>query len=177
MSRIGKKPIPVPKNVTATVDGQKVMVRGPKGQLSLTLVDDVEIKMEDGAVVVRPRADTKRARSMWGMSRSLVENLIKGTTNGFTRTLEITGVGYRAAMDGKSLKLQLGYSHDVLFPVPEGISISVPKPTEITISGIEKDRVGQVAAEIRGFRGPEPYKGKGIRYRGEFIQRKEGKKK
>jgi large subunit ribosomal protein L6 len=133
--------------------------------------------MEDGAVVVRPRADTKRARSMWGMSRSLVENLIKGTTNGFTRTLEITGVGYRAAMDGKSLKLQLGYSHDVLFPVPEGISISVPKPTEITISGIEKDRVGQVAAEIRGFRGPEPYKGKGIRYRGEFIQRKEGKKK
>jgi large subunit ribosomal protein L6 len=177
MSRIGKKPIPVPKNVTATVDGQKVMVKGPKGQLSLTLVDDVEIKMEDGAVVVRPRADTKRARSMWGMSRSLVENLIKGTTNGFTRTLEITGVGYRAAMDGKSLKLQLGYSHDVLFPVPEGISISVPKPTEITISGIEKDRVGQVAAEIRGFRGPEPYKGKGIRYRGEFIQRKEGKKK
>jgi large subunit ribosomal protein L6 len=177
MSRIGKKPITVPKNVTATVDGQKVTVKGPKGQLSLTLVDDVEIKMEDGAVVVRPRADTKRARSMWGMSRSLVENLIKGTTNGFTRTLEITGVGYRAAMDGKSLKLQLGYSHDVLFPVPEGISISVPKPTEITISGIEKDRVGQVAAEIRGFRGPEPYKGKGIRYRGEFIQRKEGKKK
>ena len=177
MSRIGKKPIPVPKNVTAAVDGQKVTVKGPKGQLSLTLVDDVEIKMEDGAVVVRPRADTKRARSMWGMSRSLVENLIKGTTNGFTRTLEITGVGYRAAMDGKSLKLQLGYSHDVLFPVPEGISISVPKPTEITISGIEKDRVGQVAAEIRGFRGPEPYKGKGIRYRGEFIQRKEGKKK
>jgi len=177
MSRIGKKPIPVPKNVTATVDGQKVTVKGPKGQLSLTLVDDVEIKMEDGAVVVRPRGDTKRARSMWGMSRSLVENLIKGTTNGFTRTLEITGVGYRAAMDGKSLKLQLGYSHDVLFPVPEGISISVPKPTEITISGIEKDRVGQVAAEIRGFRGPEPYKGKGIRYQGEFIQRKEGKKK
>ena len=177
MSRIGKKPIPVPKNVTATVDGQKVMVKGPKGQLSLTLVDDVEIKMENGTVVVRPRADTKRARSMWGMSRSLVENLIKGTTNGFTRTLEITGVGYRAAMDGKSLKLQLGYSHDVLFPVPEGISISVPKPTEITISGIEKDRVGQVASEIRGFRGPEPYKGKGIRYRGEFIQRKEGKKK
>jgi large subunit ribosomal protein L6 len=177
MSRIGKKPIPVPRNVTATVDGQKVTVKGPKGQLSLTLVDDVEIKMEDGAVVVGPRADTKRARSMWGMSRSLVENLIKGTTNGFTRTLEITGVGYRAAMDGKSLKLQLGYSHDILFPVPEGISIAVPKPTEITISGIEKDRVGQVAAEIRGFRGPEPYKGKGIRYQGEFIQRKEGKKK
>ncbi|MGA8770156.1 MAG: 50S ribosomal protein L6 [Rhodomicrobium sp.] len=177
MSRIGKKPIPVPKNVTATVDGQKVTVKGPKGQLSLTLVDDIEVAMEDGAVVVKPRADTKRARSMWGMSRSLVENLMKGTTNGFTRTLEITGVGYRAAIDGKSLKLQLGYSHDVLYPVPEGISIAVPKPTEITISGIEKDKVGQVAAEIRGFRGPEPYKGKGIRYQGEFIQRKEGKKK
>jgi len=177
MSRIGKKPIPVPKNVTATVDGQKVTVKGPKGQLSLTLVDDIEVTMEDGAIVVKPRVDTKRARSMWGMSRSLVENLMKGTTNGFTRTLEITGVGYRAAIDGKSLKLQLGYSHDVLFPVPEGISIAVPKPTEITISGIEKDKVGQVAAEIRGFRGPEPYKGKGIRYQGEFIQRKEGKKK
>jgi large subunit ribosomal protein L6 len=177
MSRIGKKPIPVPKNVTATVDGQKVTVKGPKGQLSLTLVDDIEVAMGDGAIVVKPRADTKRARSMWGMSRSLVENLMKGTTNGFTRTLEITGVGYRAAIDGKSLKLQLGYSHDVLYPVPEGISIAVPKPTEITISGIEKDKVGQVAAEIRGFRGPEPYKGKGIRYQGEFIQRKEGKKK
>jgi len=177
MSRIGKKPIPVPKNVTATVDGQKVTVKGPKGQLSLTLVDDIEVAMGDGAIVVKPRADTKRARSMWGMSRSLVENLMKGTTNGFTRTLEITGVGYRAAMDGKSLKLQLGYSHDVLYSVPEGISIAVPKPTEITISGIEKDKVGQVAAEIRGFRGPEPYKGKGIRYQGEFIQRKEGKKK
>jgi large subunit ribosomal protein L6 len=177
MSRIGKKPIPVPKNVTATVDGQKVTVKGPKGQLSLTLVDDIEVAIEDEAVVVKPRADTKRARSMWGMSRSLVENLMKGTTNGFTRTLEITGVGYRAAIDGKSLKLQLGYSHDVLYPVPEGISIAVPKPTEITISGIEKDKVGQVAAEIRGFRGPEPYKGKGIRYQGEFIQRKEGKKK
>jgi len=177
MSRIGKKPIPVPKNVTATVDGQKVTVKGPKGLLSLTLVDDVEVKMEEGAIVVTPRVDTKRARSMWGMSRSLIDNLVKGTTNGFTRTLEITGVGYRAAMDGKSLKLQLGYSHDVLYPVPEGILIAVPKPTEITISGIEKDKVGQVAAEIRGFRGPEPYKGKGIRYQGEYIQRKEGKKK
>jgi len=177
MSRIGKKPIPVPKSVTATVDGQKVTVKGPKGQLSLTLVDDVEVKLEDGSIVVAPRSDTQRARSMWGMSRSLVENLILGTTNGFSRTLEITGVGYRAAMDGKSLKLQLGYSHDVFYPVPDGISIAVPKPTEITISGIEKDKVGQVAAEIRNFRGPEPYKGKGIRYQGEFIQRKEGKSK
>ncbi len=177
MSRIGKKPVAVPKNVTATVEGQKVTVKGPKGQLSLTLVDDVEVKLEDGSIAIKPRTDTKRARSMWGMSRSLVENLVKGTTNGFTRTLEITGVGYRAALEGKSLKLQLGYSHDVLYPVPEGISIVVPKPTEITITGIEKDKVGQVAAEIRGFRGPEPYKGKGIRYQGEYIQRKEGKKK
>jgi large subunit ribosomal protein L6 len=177
MSRIGKKPIAVPKNVTATVDGQRVTVKGPKGQLSIALIDDVEAALEDGAIVVKPRGDSKRARSMWGMSRSLVENLVKGTTNGFTRTLEITGVGYRAAMDGKSLKLQLGYSHDIFYPVPEGISIVVPKPTEITISGIEKDKVGQVAAEIRGFRGPEPYKGKGIRYQGEYIQRKEGKKK
>ena len=177
MSRIGKKPIPVPKNVTAAVEGQKVTVKGPKGQLSLTLVSDVDVKLEDGAITVTPRADTKRARSMWGMSRSLVENLVQGTTTGFTRTLEITGVGYRAALDGKSLKLQLGYSHDIFFPIPEGISIVVPKPTEITISGIEKDKVGQVAAEIREFRGPEPYKGKGVRYQGEFIQRKEGKKK
>ena len=177
MSRIGKKPVTVPKNVTAAVDGQKVTVKGPKGQLSLTLVDDVEVKLENGAITVAPRSDTKRARSMWGMSRSLVENLMLGTTNGFSRTLEITGVGYRAAMDGKSLKLQLGYSHDVMYPVPEGITIAVPKPTEITISGIEKDKVGQVAAEIRGFRSPEPYKGKGIRYQGEYIQRKEGKKK
>ncbi len=177
MSRIGKKPIAVPKNVTAKVDGQTVTVKGPKGQLSLTLIDDVEAKLEDGAIAVKPRSDTKRARSMWGMSRSLVDNLVRGTTNGFSRTLEITGVGYRAAMDGKSLKLQLGYSHDIFYAVPEGISIVVPKPTEITISGIEKDKVGQVAAEIRGFRGPEPYKGKGIRYQGEYIQRKEGKKK
>jgi large subunit ribosomal protein L6 len=177
MSRIGKKPVALPKNVTAAVDGQKVTVKGPKGQLSLTLVDDIEVKLEDGSIIVAPRSDTKRARSMWGMSRSLVENLILGTTSGFSRTLEITGVGYRAAMEGKSLKLQLGYSHDVFYPVPEGIMIAVPKPTEITISGIEKDKVGQVAAEIRGFRGPEPYKGKGIRYQGEFIQRKEGKKK
>ncbi len=177
MSRIGKKPIAVPKNVTATVDGQRVTVKGPKGQLSIALIDNVEAALEDGAIVVKPRSETKRARSMWGMSRSLVENLVTGTTNGFSRTLEITGVGYRAAMDGKSLKLQLGYSHDIFYPVPEGISIVVPKPTEITISGIEKDKVGQVAAEIRGFRGPEPYKGKGIRYQGEYIQRKEGKKK
>jgi large subunit ribosomal protein L6 len=177
MSRIGKKPVSLPKNVTATVDGQNVTVKGPKGQLSLTLVDDIEVKLENGAISVSPRSETKRARSMWGMSRSLVENLVLGTTDGFKKTLEISGVGYRAAIEGKSLKLQLGYSHDILYPVPDGISIVVPKPTEITISGIEKDKVGQVAAEIRGFRGPEPYKGKGIKYQGEFIFRKEGKKK
>ncbi len=177
MSRIGKKPVPIPKNVTATVEGQKVTVKGPKGQLALTLVDDVEVKLHDGAVAVTPRSDSKRARAMWGMSRSLVENLVMGTTTGFTRTLEITGVGYRAAMDGKALKLQLGYSHDIMYAVPEGISIVVTKPTEIVIAGIEKDKVGQVAAEIRGYRGPEPYKGKGIKYQGEFIFRKEGKKK
>jgi large subunit ribosomal protein L6 len=177
MSRIGKKPVVLPKNVTATVEGQKVTVKGPKGQLSLTLVEDVEVKLEDGSISVNPRSDSKRARSMWGMSRSMVENLVKGTTNGFTRTLEITGVGYRAAMEGKSLKLQLGYSHDIFYPVPDGIQIATPKPTEIIISGIEKDRVGQVAAEIREFRGPEPYKGKGVKYQGEFIFRKEGKKK
>ncbi len=177
MSRIGKKPVPVPKNVTATVDGQTVSVKGPKGQLSLTLVDDVEAKLENGSIVLSPRTDTKRARSMWGMSRSLVENLVQGTTNGFSRTLEITGVGYRAAMEGKSLKLQLGYSHDILYPIPEGIQITVPKPTEIVVTGAEKSKVGQVAAEIRGFRPPEPYKGKGVKYQGEFIFRKEGKKK
>ena len=177
MSRIGKKPIAVPKNVTAAVDGQKVMVKGPKGQLSLTLVDDIEVKLEDGSITVSPRADTKRARSMWGMSRSLVENLILGTTNGFSRTLEITGVGYRAAMQGKNLQLALGYSHDVIFPIPEGIQIAVPKPTEITITGNDIQRVGQVAAEIRSYRPPEPYKGKGVKYVDEFIFRKEGKKK
>jgi len=177
MSRIGKKAIAIPSDVTVTLAEQTVMVKGPKGQLSLTLVGDIEVKLEDGSISVLPRSDTRRARSMWGMSRSLVENLVLGTTNGFSRTLEITGVGYRAAMDGKSLKLQLGYSHDVFYPVPEGISIACPKPTEITITGIEKDKVGQVAAEIRSFRGPEPYKGKGIRYQGEFIQRKEGKSK
>jgi large subunit ribosomal protein L6 len=177
MSRIGKKPVPLPKNVSATVEGQKVTVKGPKGQLSLTLVDDIDVKQENGAITVMPRTDSKRARSMWGMSRSLVENLVLGTTTGFTKTLEMTGVGYRAAMEGKSLKLQLGYSHDILFPVPEGITIAVPKPTEIVISGIEKDKVGQVAAEIREWRGPEPYKGKGVKYQGEFIFRKEGKKK
>ncbi len=177
MSRIGKKPVPVPKGVTATVEGQTVTVKGAKGQLSLTLVDDVTVKMGEHGIEVQPRDDSKKARAMWGMSRSLVANLVTGVTNGFSKTLEINGVGYRAAMEGKALKLQLGYSHDILYPIPEGIQIQCPKPTEIVISGIERQKVGQVAAEIRRFRGPEPYQGKGIKYADEFIYRKEGKKK
>lgn len=177
MSRIGKKPVPVPKGVTVTIDGQKVAVKGPKGELSLTLVDDVTVKMAEHGIEVMPRDDSKRARSMWGMSRTLVDNLMIGVLNGFSKTLEINGVGYRAALKGKELQLQLGYSHDVLYPIPEGILVQCPKPTEIVISGIDKARVGQVAAEIRRYRKPEPYKGKGVKYAGEFIFRKEGKKK
>jgi large subunit ribosomal protein L6 len=177
MSRIGKKPVPVPKGVTAKVDGQTVSVKGPKGELSLTLIDDVTVKLGDDGIEVVPRDDSKRARSMWGMSRSLVENLITGVNSGFSRTLEITGVGYRAALKGAELQLNLGYSHDVLYPIPEGIQIVCPKPTEIVISGIDRAKVGQVAAEIRRYRPPEPYKGKGVRYAKEFIFRKEGKKK
>jgi large subunit ribosomal protein L6 len=177
MSRIGKKPVPVPKGVTANVNGQRVAVKGPKGELSVTLIDDVTVKMGEHGIEVAPRDESKRARSMWGMSRSLVENLVDGVTTGFTKTLEITGVGYRAALKGKELQLQLGYSHDVLYPIPEGIQVACPKPTEIVISGIDKAKVGQVAAEIRRYRRPEPYKGKGIKYAGEFIFRKEGKKK
>jgi large subunit ribosomal protein L6 len=177
MSRIGKKPVPVPKGVTAKLDGQTVSVKGPKGELSLTLIDDVTVKLGDDGIEVVPRDDSKRARSMWGMSRSLVENLITGVNSGFSRTLEITGVGYRAALKGAELQLNLGYSHDVLYPIPEGIQIVCPKPTEIVISGIDRAKVGQVAAEIRRYRPPEPYKGKGVRYAKEFIFRKEGKKK
>ena len=177
MSRIGKKPVPVPSGVTANVEGQTVKVKGPKGALQLVLHDDVSIKLEDGAVKVDPRFETKRARSQWGTSRTLVSNLITGVTKGFEENLEITGVGYRAAVQGKNLQLQLGYSHDVVFPIPEGIAIATPKPTEIKITGIDKQKVGQVAAELRGFRPPEPYKGKGVKYAGEYIFRKEGKKK
>ncbi len=177
MSRIGKKPVPVPSGVTANVEGQTVKVKGPKGALQLVLHDDVSIKLEDGAVKVDPRFETKRARSQWGTSRTLVSNLITGVTKGFEENLEITGVGYRAAVQGKNLQLQLGYSHDVVFPIPEGIAIVTPKPTEIKITGIDKQKVGQVAAELRGFRPPEPYKGKGVKYAGEYIFRKEGKKK
>ena len=177
MSRIGNKPVPVPSGVTANVEGQTVKVKGPKGALSFVVPDEVAVKMEDGKVKVDPRNETKRARAMWGTSRTMVANLITGVTKGFERKLEITGVGYRAAVQGKNLQLALGYSHDVIFPIPEGIQIVTPKPTEITITGIDRQKVGQVAAEIRGFRPPEPYKGKGVKYAGEYIFRKEGKKK
>jgi large subunit ribosomal protein L6 len=177
MSRIGKKAVPVPSGVTASVEGQTVKMKGPKGALQYVVPDDIVVKMENGAIKVDPRQETKRARSMWGTSRTLVLNLVTGVTKGFESKLEITGVGYRAAVQGKNLQIQLGFSHDVSYPIPEGISIATPKPTEIVVSGIDKQKVGQVAAEIRAFRPPEPYKGKGVKYAGEFIFRKEGKKK
>jgi large subunit ribosomal protein L6 len=177
MSRIGKKSVPIPSGVTANVEDQTVKVKGPKGALQVVLPDDVTVKMEDGGVKVDPRNETKRARSMWGTSRTLVNNLVTGVTKGYERKLEITGVGYRAALQGKNLQIALGYSHDVIYPVPEGITIATPKPTEILVSGIDKQKVGQVAAEIRAFRPPEPYKGKGVKYADEYIFRKEGKKK
>ena len=177
MSRIGKKPVAVPSGVTANVEGQTVKVKGPKGALQFVVPDDVSVKLEDGKVKVDPRNESKRARSMWGTSRTLVSNLFTGVTKGFERKLEITGVGYRAAVQGKNLQLALGYSHDVVYAIPEGITIATPKPTEITITGMDAQKVGQVAAEIRAFRPPEPYKGKGVKYSGEYIFRKEGKKK
>lgn len=177
MSRIGKKPVPVPTGVTAKVEGQKVSVKGSKGELSFTVPDDVVVALEASAIKVDPRSESKRARAMWGMSRSMIANLITGVTAGFEKRLEITGVGYKAAVVGKNLQLSLGYSHDVNYVVPAGITITTPKPTEIAIAGSDKRQVGQVAAEIRAFRGPEPYKGKGVKYAGEFIFRKEGKKK
>ncbi|BAM90508.1 50S ribosomal protein L6 [Bradyrhizobium oligotrophicum S58] len=177
MSRIGKKPVAVPSGVTASVDGQTVKMKGPKGQLQFIVHDDVDVKFESGQVKVAPRSETKRARSLYGTARAQIANLVEGVTKGFEKKLEITGVGYRAAMQGKNLQLALGYSHDVVYQIPEGITIAVPKPTEITVTGIDSQRVGQVAAEIRAYRPPEPYKGKGVKYAGEFIFRKEGKKK
>lgn len=177
MSRIGKKPVQVPAGVTATVDGQKVTAKGPKGELFFVANDEVSVKLEDNAVVVQPTSQSKDARSKWGMSRTMVENIFKGVKDGYERKLEINGVGYRASLQGKNLQLALGFSHDVVYQTPEGISIAVPKPTEIIISGINKQQVGQVAAEIREYRGPEPYKGKGVKYAEERIVRKEGKKK
>ncbi|MEZ5839070.1 MAG: 50S ribosomal protein L6 [Hyphomicrobiales bacterium] len=177
MSRIGKKPVAVPNGVTVQIDGQSIKVKGAKGELSFTATDDVTVEMTDDGVKVSPRNDSKQARSAWGMSRTMIANLMTGVEKGFEKRLEITGVGYRAALQGNVLQLALGYSHDVNYPIPQGIKIECPKPTEITVSGIDKQQVGQVAAEIREFRGPEPYKGKGIKYAGEFIFRKAGKKK
>ena len=177
MSRIGKKRIKVPQGVTATVEGQVVTAKGPKGELKFVVNDDVLVKLEDGEIAVDPRDESKLARSKWGMSRTQIANILHGVKDGFEKRLEINGVGYRAAMQGKDLQLSLGYSHDVRYEPPAGITITVPKPTEITVAGIDKQQVGQVAAEIREYRGPEPYKGKGVRYAGEKIVRKEGKKK
>jgi large subunit ribosomal protein L6 len=177
MSRIGKQPIPVPSGVTVSLEGQTVKVKGPKGELQTGLVDLVDVTQSDGEVKVTPREDTNPARAAWGLSRTLIANMVTGVTTGFTKSLEITGVGYRAAVQGQALQLNLGYSHDVSYPIPEGISITTPRPTAIVVSGIDKQQVGQVAAEIRAWRKPEPYKGKGVRYAGEQIFRKQGKKK
>ena len=177
MSRIGKKPVAVPSGTTANIEGQTVKVKGPKGALSAVLHDDVAVQLENGLIKVSPRADTKRARAQWGTSRTLVANLITGVSKGFEERLEISGVGYRAAVQGKNLQLALGYSHDIVYPIPTGITIATPRPVEIVISGADRQKVGQVAAEIREYRPPEPYKGKGIKYSDERIFRKEGKKK
>ena len=177
MSRIGKKAVAIPSGVTASVDGQTVKMKGPKGQLQFVVHDDVEVKLDKNVVKVTPRVETNRGRALYGTARAQIASLVAGVTKGFEKKLEITGVGYRAAMQGKNLQLALGYSHDVIFPIPEGIQIAVPKPTEITITGNDIQRVGQVAAEIRSYRPPEPYKGKGVKYVDEFIFRKEGKKK
>ncbi len=177
MSRIGKKAVPIPAGVTASIDGGIISVKGPKGTLTMPLVDDISYSLEEGGISVRPANDTKRARAFWGMQRTLVQNLVTGVSDGFSKVLEITGVGYRAASQGRNLNLQLGYSHHVNFAIPDGIEIKTPDQTTVEITGIDKQKVGQVAAEIRRWRPPEPYKGKGIKYRGEFIFRKEGKKK
>ena len=177
MSRVGKKPVAIPKGVTAKVEGQTVSVKGAKGELHFTCPDEVTVSFANDEVSVMPRGETKRAQAMWGMSRAQVNNLVLGVTDGFTRKLEINGVGYKASVQGKVLQLSLGYSHDVPFAIPDGITIVTPRPVEILISGIDKRQVGQVASEIRAYRPPEPYKGKGVKYSDEFIFRKEGKKK
>jgi len=177
MSRIGKRPVEAPKGVEFKVSGQKIEAKGPKGVRSFTATDDVEIALDGGAVTVKQRGPSKRARQQWGMTRTQIANLAQGVTEGFRKELEIVGVGYRAQVAGKTLKLSLGYSHDVEYAIPEGIDIVCAKPTEVAISGTDQQQVGQVAAEIRDWRRPEPYKGKGVRYKGEYIFRKEGKKK
>jgi len=177
MSRIGKKAVAIPSGVTVTVDGQTVTVKGPKGQLAWTVSDEIEVKQEGADITFAPRNDTQRARGMWGLSRTLIANMVEGVTKGYEQTLELVGVGYRAAMKGQALSMQLGFSHDVDIPPPAGIAFAVPKQTEVRISGIDKQLVGEVAARIRRIRPPEPYKGKGVRYAGEKVRRKEGKKK
>jgi large subunit ribosomal protein L6 len=177
MSRTGKKPVAIPAGVTATVEGGVISVKGPKGVLSMPMVDDVTYALEGDLLSVKPANETKRARSFWGMQRTMIQNLVTGVTQGFSKTLEITGVGYRANAQGRKLKLQLGYSHDVDLEVPEGLEVKTPDQTTVEISGMDAQKVGQFAAEIRRWRKPEPYKGKGIKYRGEYIFRKEGKKK
>ncbi|MBX3454370.1 50S ribosomal protein L6 [Ferrovibrio sp.] len=177
MSRIGKHPVPVPQGVQVQLAGQTLTAKGPKGELKLTVVDDLSVVLEDGKISVKPRHASRRARSMWGMQRTLVNNLVKGVKDGYSRELDINGVGLRAALQGKTLQLNMGFSHDVNYPIPAGIEIKVEKPTSIKISGADKHLVGQVAAEIRAIKPPEPYKGKGIKYTDETILRKEGKKK
>ena len=177
MSRIGKRPVELPSGVEASVSGQTISVKGPKGTRTFTATDDVTLSVADGAVSVEPRGKSKRARQQWGMSRTQVANLVQGVTDGFKKELEIQGVGYRAQVQGNTLKLALGYSHDVDYAIPEGVTITAPKVTEVVVEGTDQQQVGQVAAEIRRWRAPEPYKGKGIRYNGEYIFRKEGKKK
>ena len=177
MSRIGKRTVPLPQGVTATTEGEILTVKGPKGQLQMQMRDEIAYEIGEDGIVVKPGNDTQQARAFWGMQRTLVDNLVTGVTEGFTKVLEISGVGYRAQAQGRNLRLQLGYSHDVNFPVPEGIEVKTPDQNTVEISGIDKQKVGQVAAEIRRWRKPEPYKGKGIKYRGEYIFRKEGKKK
>ncbi len=177
MSRIGKHPIPIPDGVTVEISGRQVTAKGKLGELHLTLMEEVEVKRDGDQIVVRPRDDSDRAQQLWGTARSVVNNLVTGVAEGFTRNLEINGVGYRAQLQGKDLVLQLGFSHEVRYPVPDGITVQCPDQTHITVSGADKQRVGQTAAEIRAFRPPEPYKGKGIKYADEYILRKEGKKK
>jgi large subunit ribosomal protein L6 len=177
MSRLGKKPVAVPKGVTTTITGQTVKVKGAKGELFFDVPANVDVRQDGGNVVVAPREESKQARANWGLSRAMIANIMTGVSNGFTKKLEITGVGYKAAVQGANLNLALGYSHDINYPIPAGIKVETPKPTEIIISGIDRQQVGQVAAEIREYRGPEPYKGKGIKYSDEKIFRKEGKKK
>jgi large subunit ribosomal protein L6 len=177
MSRIGKKAVSIPSGVTVTLEGQTVTVKGPKGQLAWTVSEEIEVKQEGAEITFAPRSDSQRARGMWGLSRTLIGNMVEGVTKGYEQTLELVGVGYRAAMKGQALSMQLGFSHDVDIPPPAGITFAVPKQTEVKVSGIDKQLVGEVAARIRRIRPPEPYKGKGVRYAGEKVRRKEGKKK